>query len=103
MILFRRSLDATGHVQDANVFVTPFPDFPSDFSTAFCGLKAPNPKFSVVIYFLSLSFSFLPCMSICVRDREDKLEADCRLLSDQMLDGFKSCIFKQCTNTALDD
>lgn len=57
MSLFRRSLDATGHVQDANIFVTPFPDFPSDFSTTFRGLKAPNPKYTVLSYIFSRFFA----------------------------------------------
>lgn len=61
----------------------PFSWFPKRFFHYIPWLKGSKSKIhSVIIYFLSF---FLPCMAICVRDREDKLEAD--FICCQMLDG----------------
>lgn len=55
MGLYRLSLDATGHVQEASVFMAPFPDFSSDFFLPHSELKRCNPT----------TFSLLACL-FCV-------------------------------------
>lgn len=86
MSLFRLPLDATGHVQDANVFMTLFPDFPSDFFL--CILLLQIQKHRLLIY--------LPFTAICVRNpKKFRALVTCITVHVycQMLDG--AWIFKQ--------